>query len=166
MTHGRDQETEAGCYLFQKVSLLVRLEISMNDSVRVKIFNGENCLSHVESSQIQGQGSGILQQRRTITALDVLQEHAQVIPGLEGAVEGDDKRIVRHRQNVSFSKDLQGYSKLSFRYLIDLIPKHQRVLVHLLQGETLTSLTMPNEVDGSIGAIAHQLKSESFRRDN
>lgn len=129
----------------------------------MKVLNGEDRLGDVQPSEIDRQSAGVLQQRRAITALHVLHQHAQMVLKnyhhytkyrmkaraclcFEAAVKGDDKRVVGEGENVALGV-----------HLVDLVTQHQRLLAHLLQGEPLTRLPVPHQVHRAVRAVADQL---------
>lgn len=69
---------------------------------------------------------------------DIFHDHAQVPPGLKGAVHGHHERVLRKGEDVSLHKGL-----------LYLIPQHQVLLVDLLHGKPLFCLLVPNQVHSS-----------------
>lgn len=118
----------------------------MDNSIGVEVFDGQESLGDVESRQVDGQSAGVLQQGGTVSSLDVLHQHTQVLPRLEGAVEGDHEGVVGHREDVPLGE-----------HLVHLVPQQQSLLVHLLQGEPLAGLPMSNQIDSPISTVADQL---------
>ena len=53
-----------------------------------------------------GEGSHVLEKVGTISTLDILHHHAEMLPALKAAVHRDDERVVGEGEDVSFSKDL------------------------------------------------------------
>lgn len=57
---------------------------------------------------------------------------------LKGAEHGDDERVLCEGEDVSL-----------YERLLDLVPQDQILLVDLLHGKTLTSLSVAHQVDGA-----------------
>ena len=55
---------------------------------------------------ICGEGSHVLEEVGTVSALHILHHHAEVFPRLEAAVHGDNKGIVRKGHDVPLGKHL------------------------------------------------------------
>ena len=55
---------------------------------------------------IGGEWSHILEQVGTVAALDVLHDHAEMLPRLEAAVHGYHERVVREGHDVTLRKHL------------------------------------------------------------
>lgn len=66
----------------------------------------------------------------------ILHDHAQVAPGLKGAVHADDKRVFCKSQDIPFHKGL-----------LDLVSEDEVLFVNLLHGKPLPGFLMPNEID-------------------
>ena len=67
--------------------------------------------------------SHILQKVGTVTSLNILHHHAEVLPRLKAAVHGDNKGVVREGHDVSLCE-----------HLLHLVPQDQVVFVDLLSG--------------------------------
>ena len=85
--------------------------------------------------------SGLGYQRHVLCVRDwltfhVFHDHAQVAPGLKGAIHADHKRVFCKGQDIPFHKGL-----------LDLVPEDEVLFINLLHGKPLPGFLMPNEID-------------------
>ena len=66
----------------------------------------------------------------------IFHDHAQVAPGLKGAVHADNERVFCKSQDIPFHKGL-----------LDLVSEDEVLLINLLHGKPLPGFLMPNEID-------------------
>lgn len=71
---------------------------------------------------------------------NIFHDHAQMPPGLEGAVHGHHERVLGKSEDVPLYKGL-----------LNLVPQHQVLFVDFLHGEPLLGLLVPDQVNSSVG---------------
>ena len=70
---------------------------------------------------IRRKWSHIFEQISAVTPLHILHDHAEVLLGLEGAVHGNDERIVSERHDVTFRKNLVHLQKQNYIFCEQVI---------------------------------------------
>lgn len=84
---------------------------------------------------------------------NVFHDHAQVSPGLKGAVHGHHERVLSKSEDVSLYKGL-----------LDLVPQHQVLLIDLFHGKPLLCVLVANQVNSPVGgAHCKTVQRESSR---
>jgi hypothetical protein len=100
---------------------IFRLQVAVDDVVRVQVVQRERDLGGVELCDGVGEALGLAQQTKQLPALDKVHDHVQVLGVLEGAPQRDQERVL----------DLLQHAPLVVGVLDLLHLDHLRLLQHL-----------------------------------
>mmetsp|Transcript_46168 Transcript_46168/g.118971 ORF Transcript_46168/g.118971 Transcript_46168/m.118971 type:complete len:309 (-) Transcript_46168:476-1402(-) len=81
---------------------VLRLEISVHDSLRVKVLEGSNHLSSIEPDLLQGEPSLLLKMSKQITSVHVVENQVQLLWALESKLEADHEGMGHLSQHFVF----------------------------------------------------------------
>lgn len=80
---------------------VLRLQVAVDDVVRVQIVEGEGDFGGIELGDGVGEALGLAQQTKQLAALDKVHDHVEVLGVLEGAPEGDEEGVLDLLQHAA-----------------------------------------------------------------